>query len=310
MNQSVASIERSPAVVALDGPFRHDNVYVRGVRLHLAVAGAPENPLILLIHGAFGGWFDYRELIGPLAELGFHVAAMDMRGYGMSDKPPGGYDLRHAAGDINGVIGALGHDDALIIGSDTGASAAWTTATMYPDRVRGLISLGTVHPTDLRRAIRRSPHLFLRDLARITFYRLPLPLAGLLRPLISRAAHREVLHNTTASYQCSNAFTETIRLRQKALDIDHTLIPVVRTNRLLAGSGPTPARQTQKLRGTPVWLLRQNTRRWDRLVAVAGERVPEGLRVISLPGASDLPFLENPTEFAARIAAFPEPRHN
>ena len=55
LSSTIASIERSPGIIALDGPFTHDHVSVRGIRLHLAEAGSPTKPLVLLIHGAFGG---------------------------------------------------------------------------------------------------------------------------------------------------------------------------------------------------------------------------------------------------------------
>lgn len=298
LSSTIASIERSPGIIALDGPFTHDHVSVRGIRLHLAEAGSPTNPLVLLIHGAFGGWYDYREVIGPLADAGFHVAAIDLRGYGMSDKPPTGYDLRHAAGELSSVIAALGHDDALLVGSDTGASIAWAIASMYPERVRGLISLGAIHPLDMRRAICRKPHLHVSDLSRLAPFRLPSFLHNLFHFGITSAARREIVNNTSSSYQRSNAFTETVLLRKKALSIDHTITPIIRTNRYLVGSIPS------KTVSAPVWLLRTNTRRWEHLANTARTRTTGPFTTIAIPGGYELPYLENPSEFAATIAEF------
>ena len=53
----------SPSVVELDGPFRHQLVHTRGIRLHAAVVGRPQDPLVVLLHSAFGGWFEYRRVI-------------------------------------------------------------------------------------------------------------------------------------------------------------------------------------------------------------------------------------------------------
>ncbi|WP_460490746.1 alpha/beta fold hydrolase, partial [Corynebacterium nasicanis] len=88
-----------PSVVELDGPFSHELVHTRGIRLHVATAGRPEDPLVLLLHGTFGGWFEFRRVIAPLAARGFRVAAVDFRGYGLSDRPPStaGDALRTAA---------------------------------------------------------------------------------------------------------------------------------------------------------------------------------------------------------------------
>lgn len=303
MSRTVASIERSPTVVALDGPYSHDNIYVRGVRLHTAVAGSPADPLVLLLHGAFGGWFDYKDVIAPLAAQGFHVAAVDMRGYGMSDKPPSGYGLRRAAGDINGVIAALGHDSALLVGTDTGGSVAWTVSTMYPERVSGVVSLGTIHPVDLRRAIRRKPYLFGPLIKRIGLFNLPLLALRGLRPVITRAARREVVASTTPSYQRSNAFQDAIKLRQKALSIDHTFAPIVRTNRLLIAALPNKT-DTQTTR-CPVWLLHQpNGRANHHLARMARTRTTGTFTVVSVSGATELFFLEDPERFVEILTGF------
>ncbi len=302
MNRTVASIERSPSSVALEGPYEHHNIYVRGVRLHVAVAGSPNDPLILLLHGAFGGWFDYKDVIAPLAEQGFHVASVDLRGYGMSDKPPSGYDLRRSAGDINGAIGALGHDSAILVGTDTGGSVAWTVSTMYQERVSAVISLGAVHPVDLRRAIRRKPYLFGATISRIALFRLPIFALRTLRFIIPRTARKEVVANTTPSYQRSNAFLEAVKLRRKALSIDHTFAPIVRTNRLLMATVPT--RIDSQSAHCPVWFVRQLNSRTNHLASMSRDRTTGPFTVASVPGITELSFLENPRGFADMIVGF------
>ncbi|ALC04783.1 hypothetical protein CDES_01560 [Corynebacterium deserti GIMN1.010] len=302
MENTIASIERSPGIVALDGPFTHNHVSVRGIRLHLAEAGSPTAPLVLLIHGAFGGWYDFRGVIEPLSQQGFHVAALDLRGYGMSDKPPTGYDLRHAAGEINSVIAALGHDDALIVGSDIGASIAWATASLYPERVRGLVTMGAIHPTDMRRAILRNPYLYSADIARLTFFRLPTLLHKFFQFSIPRAARREITTNTSASFQRSKAFKDLVRLRKKALSIDHTMTPIIRSNRYLVGA--MPSKNTHEGIDAPVLILRTNTRRWEHLSTVARARVNGQLITVATPSNVELPYLEQPAEFAETVAEF------
>ncbi|WP_042392391.1 alpha/beta fold hydrolase [Corynebacterium callunae] len=302
MATTVASIERSPNIVALEGPYSHEHVFVRGVRLHLATAGSPTDPLVLLIHGAFGGWYDYREVIAPLAAAGFHVAAIDLRGYGMSDKPPAGYDLRHAAGDISSVIAALGHDDAVLVGSDTGASIGWVSATMYPERVRGLVSLGAIHPSDMRRAMLLKPYLFMPDMARRMVFGVPTPLHRLAGISIPRAAQLEITRNTSVSFQRSNAFREIVKLRKKALGIDHTRGPIVRSNRFLTGT--VPAKYTKTTVSVPVLILKLNTQRWEYLARLAHSRCHGKFHSLAIPGGFELPYWEKPTEFAHSIAEF------
>ena len=121
---------RSPRVVELEGDFTHEMLHTRGLRLHAATAGDPADPLILLLHGTFGGWFDYADVLAPLAARGFHVAALDLRGYGMSDKPAqrGGDEMLMSVGDVKGAVLTLGHRNAVLVGADTGGSVAWAAA--------------------------------------------------------------------------------------------------------------------------------------------------------------------------------------
>ena len=153
----------SPSEVAVEGPFSHEFVHTRGVRLHAATAGDPTDPLILLLHDHTGGWFDYIHSISPLAAAGFHVAALDMRGFGMSDKPPSGYGIRYAVGDVAGVIQSLGHKRAHIVGCGSGGAVAWTLAANYPEHTLSLTSMCAADPSDYRQLQRTRPWLLLLD---------------------------------------------------------------------------------------------------------------------------------------------------
>ena len=64
------------------------------------------------------------------AEAGYRAAAIDMRGYGRSCKPPAIHDYRitEMVADCAGVVEALGASDAVVIGHDLGAPVAWTAA--------------------------------------------------------------------------------------------------------------------------------------------------------------------------------------
>ena len=59
------------------------------------------------------------------------VVAVDLRGYGGSEKPPRGYDGWTLAGDTAGLIRALGHSSATLIGHADGGLACWTTAVLH-----------------------------------------------------------------------------------------------------------------------------------------------------------------------------------
>ena len=87
-----------------------------------------------------------------LASAGFRAVAVDLRGYGGSDKPPRGYDLITAASDAAGLIRSLGEANAVVVGHDWGGLIAWTVAAYFPKVVRRLAVISVPHPLRLRAA--------------------------------------------------------------------------------------------------------------------------------------------------------------
>src|SRR4051812_24531769 len=93
-----------------------------GVTLHAVRAGDPRGPTVVLLHGFPEFWYGWRHQLGPLAMAGFHVVALDQRGYNTSDKPPHicDYNLDRLAADVASVISALGVERATVVGHDWG----------------------------------------------------------------------------------------------------------------------------------------------------------------------------------------------
>jgi pimeloyl-ACP methyl ester carboxylesterase len=113
-----------------------------GISLRAVVEG--RGPLVLMVHGFPEGWYSWRHQIGPIAAAGFTACAIDVRGYGGSDKPPAvaDYSLAQISADIAGVIEQLSPDGtAVLIGHDWGAPIVWNTALTRPDRVRAVAGL-------------------------------------------------------------------------------------------------------------------------------------------------------------------------
>jgi pimeloyl-ACP methyl ester carboxylesterase len=150
--------------VLVEGPWTHREVSANGLRLHVAEAGT--GPLVLLLHGFPEFWWSWRHQLADLADAGYRVVAPDLRGYGASDKPPRGYDAFTLAGDVAGLVRALGERDAVLVGHDWGGLIAWTVATLHPRVVRRLLVLNTPHPRRLRAALLTDPRGQLRATAR------------------------------------------------------------------------------------------------------------------------------------------------
>jgi len=119
----------------------HRFVETNGIRIHVAEQG--DGPLVLLCHGFPELWYSWRHQLSALAAAGFHAVAPDMRGYGQTDRPEviDQYTLLHLVGDMVGLLDALGHETAVIVGHDWGASVAWHAALLRPDRFRAVIGL-------------------------------------------------------------------------------------------------------------------------------------------------------------------------
>ncbi|WIM67938.1 alpha/beta hydrolase [Corynebacterium breve] len=295
----------SPNVVELDGDFTHHMLHTRGIRLHAATAGDPANPLILLLHGTFGAWLDFKDVIAPLADEGFHVAALDMRGYGMSDKPPAvpGDEMRIAAGDVAGSIAALGHKAAVLVGHDTGGSVAWACAAQYPERVTALVSASAAHPSDLRRAITARPWNFIPMLTRIAVGKLPSGLLTRLTRLRAPVWRYEMLLNTTPSFQSTQRFGEFLQLRITAAGIGNAMPHIVHNSRLLTPKLRIPLSASARV-SAPTLLVHPPQGLWDHVAARSRARVDAPVEEVSIPGSKNLPHIEQPTRFVRFVANY------
>jgi pimeloyl-ACP methyl ester carboxylesterase len=111
----------------------HLIVTANGLRQHAVIEG--HGPTVILVHGFPESWYSWRRQIPALANAGYRVVAVDVRGYGRSGKPARVEDyrmLKHA-GDMAALVDALGCGTATIIGHDWGAPIAWTSALLRPD---------------------------------------------------------------------------------------------------------------------------------------------------------------------------------
>ena len=130
-------------------------VSLPGINLRAVVRGS--GPLVVMVHGFPESWYSWRHQIEPIAAAGFTACAIDVRGYGGSDKPTAveAYDMQHMVGDIAGVIEALSPDgSAVLIGHDWGAPMVWNTALIRPDRVRAVAGLSVPYLGIAKRSFR------------------------------------------------------------------------------------------------------------------------------------------------------------
>jgi pimeloyl-ACP methyl ester carboxylesterase len=208
----------------IDGPWRHLDVHANGIRFHVveAVSDADDGPpttrpLVILLHGFGSFWWSWRHQLRELA--GVRVVAVDLRGYGGSDKPPRGYDGWTLAGDTAGLIRALGHQSAILVGHADGGLVCWATALLHPRLVRAIAVISSPHPAALRASA-----LTRQDQARALLpwllrYQVPIWPERLLTRRGGAEIERLVRSRAGAKWQVGEDFHQTIGYLRRAIQI-------------------------------------------------------------------------------------------
>ncbi|MBK5249785.1 MAG: alpha/beta hydrolase [Actinomycetales bacterium] len=162
-----------PSIILGEGPWTHRMIAANGGRFHTAVAGPDDGdaPLVILLHGFPQFWWAWRHQLAMLGEAGYRVAAMDLRGYGGSDKPPSGNGIPSMAADVAGVVRSLGANRAVVIGHGIGGQVAWTMPSLAPGVTRAIGVLGAPHPVFLHSVAHRAAPA--RTLAHLAQFQLP-----------------------------------------------------------------------------------------------------------------------------------------
>jgi len=118
--------------------------------MHYVTIG--EGPLIVFLHGFPEFWRSWKHQISFFSKK-FKVVALDMRGYGETERPiqVEEYRIEKLARDVTELIDSLGQNKATVVGHDWGGAVAWATAMMNPSFVEKLIVMNAPHPTIVQR---------------------------------------------------------------------------------------------------------------------------------------------------------------
>jgi pimeloyl-ACP methyl ester carboxylesterase len=125
------------------------------------VAGAADDPLVLLLHGYPQTRHTWREQVPALGAAGYHVVAPDQRGYSAGVRPDpaenlAAYGIDRLVADVLDLAAATGHAARPfhLVGHDWGGQVAWYVAHRHPERLASLSVLSRPHPAAFRRAFR------------------------------------------------------------------------------------------------------------------------------------------------------------
>jgi pimeloyl-ACP methyl ester carboxylesterase len=131
---------RPPALLSDPVYGVHNNINLGPIKMHYVVSGPEDAPLMLLVHGFHEIWYSWRYQIKEF-QKDFRVVAIDMRGFGETDKPVGvsKYEMPVLVEDIRLLIQALGHKSCVLVAHDWGGSVAYGFAATHPDMVDRLV---------------------------------------------------------------------------------------------------------------------------------------------------------------------------
>lgn len=117
-----------------------------GVHLRIAESGPPSGRPVLMFHGWGASAYMYRHALALLPERGLRAIAVDLRGYGLSDKPTvsGAYSLDAYCADLGALLDALDLPSAALIGQSMGGGLALRYALRNSARVSRLVLVNPV----------------------------------------------------------------------------------------------------------------------------------------------------------------------
>jgi pimeloyl-ACP methyl ester carboxylesterase len=130
----------------------HRYVHAGPLRMHVAQAG--EGEPVLALHGWPQHWYLWRQVIPRLAPHA-RVICPDLRGFGWTGVPAGGYDKETMARDVLALLDALGLERVRLIGHDWGALIGFLLCLQHRERIERFVACNILPPWPSRD--RRAP---------------------------------------------------------------------------------------------------------------------------------------------------------
>ncbi|WP_025346728.1 alpha/beta fold hydrolase [Nocardia nova] len=303
-----------PSSVRFDGPWTHRDVHANGIRFHIAEGGGedavgdPARPLVVLLHGFGDFWWSWRHQLTGLTEAGYRAVAVDLRGYGDSDKPPRGYDGWTLAGDIAGLVRALGHTDATLVGHAEGGLVCWATAVLHPRVVRSIALLASPHPVALKRAVLRDHRQRTAYLPNFLRYQLPRYGEHLLTRQDGFEVERLVRDRVDPRWAATEEFVETVQHMRSAIRIPGAAHCALEYQRWAFRSQwrPDGRRFLSAMREpvrVPTLILHGESDHYILESTLRGSaRLAPDRRVVRIPDAGHFAHQENPAAVTAELA--------
>lgn len=141
---------------------QHHYAQVNGIQLHYVMAGDPNAPLMVFVHGFPEFWYCWHSQLEEFAR-DHRAVAFDLRGHNLSDKPEGiaAYRPKVLMEDLRQLIEHLcaGRADksCILVAHDWGGAIAWSFAAAFPQYVKKLVIINAPHTVPFARALTSDP---------------------------------------------------------------------------------------------------------------------------------------------------------
>lgn len=125
-----------------------------GITLNVALAGPPDAPPVILLHGFPESHRTWRG-VAPLLQDRFRLIMPDQRGFGASDQPQdkSEYTTDKVVADIFALADALSIDRFALVGHDWGGAASWAAAIRGDPRIARLAIVNAPHPVIFQKSL-------------------------------------------------------------------------------------------------------------------------------------------------------------
>jgi pimeloyl-ACP methyl ester carboxylesterase len=130
-----------------------------GLTFDVLSAGAPDAPLVLLLHGFAESMHCWRAQVAALSTAEYRAVAPSQRGYSPGARPDprdtANYHIDRLMDDAMAIVAACGYGERRfhLVGHDWGGSIAWSLADRFPQRLASLTVLSRPHPNAFNRAL-------------------------------------------------------------------------------------------------------------------------------------------------------------
>jgi pimeloyl-ACP methyl ester carboxylesterase len=113
-----------------------------GPLIHYVEQGDPGGEALLFVHGWPDSWFSFSRVLG-LLPTSFHAYALDLRGFGGSERPALGYTIDQLAIDLVSFMTSIGVARATLVGHSMGSFVVRRVAEIAPACVARLVLVGS-----------------------------------------------------------------------------------------------------------------------------------------------------------------------